>query len=98
MDKEPRGLFHPIPSHPISALTALHAILVAVSMSSGVAAQEGSISLSSAAEQGTFNVGAAHAVLSRVYDPAVGSEVLSLTYAIPESSAAGIYAKGFPPG
>ena len=43
-------------------------------------------------------MGAAHAVLSRVYDPAVGSEVLSLTYAIPESSAAGIYAKGFPSG
>ena len=50
-----------------------------------------------AAEQGTFNVGAAHAAVARVPDPAAGGEVLKLTYTIPTGTTAGVYAKGFPP-
>ena len=56
----------------------------------------GSIGLSEAAEQGTFNVGTAQRVVARVPDPAAGGEVLKLTYTIPAGTTAGVYAKCFP--
>ena len=40
MDEERRGLSSPVPRRPMSALTALLGILVAVSMSPGVAARK----------------------------------------------------------
>ena len=55
------------------------------------------MALPEAAEQGTFNVGNAHAAVARVPDPAAGGEVLKLTYTIPRGTTAGIYTKGFPP-
>ena len=40
---------------------------------------------------------AAYAVITRMFDPAAGGEVLKLTYTIPAGTTAGMYAKGFPP-
>ena len=97
MDEERGGLPSPVPRRPMSAPTALLGILVAVSMSPSIAADEASIGLAEAAEQGTFNVGTAHAVVARVSDPDAGGEVLKLTYTIPRGTTAGVYAKGFPP-
>ena len=96
MDEERGGLPGPVPRRPMSAPTALLGILIAVSMAPSIAADEASIGLAEAAEQGTFNVGTAHAVVARVSDPAAGGEVLKLTYTIPRGTTAGVYAKGFP--
>jgi cyclic beta-1,2-glucan synthetase len=59
-------------------------------------ADDGSIPLLSAAEQGTFNVGSAHAASERATDPEVGGDLVELKYTIPPGTAAGIYAKAFP--
>ena len=96
MDEERGGLPGPVPRRPMSAPTALLGILIAASMAPSIAAGEASIGLAEAAEQGTFNVGTAHAVVARVSDPAAGGEVLKLTYTIPRGTTAGMYAKGFP--
>ena len=57
-----------------------------------------SSALCEAAEQGTFNVGPASAVVRRVTDLTAGGDVLKLDYTIPPGTAAGIYAKSFPGG
>ena len=97
MDEERGVLSSPVPRRLRLALTALLDILVIVSMSPSVAAEEGAIGLPDAADQGTFNVGTAHVVITRMFDPAAGGEVLKLTYTIPAGTTAGMYAKGFPP-
>jgi cyclic beta-1,2-glucan synthetase len=59
-------------------------------------AQAGSARLFDAANQGVFNVGPAHATVTRLFDPATGNEVLKLDYTIPPGTAAGFWANGFP--
>jgi cyclic beta-1,2-glucan synthetase len=51
-----------------------------------------------AAEQGTFNVGAARASASRSSDATAGGEVVKLDYTLPPGTAAGAWAKRFPEG
>jgi len=51
-----------------------------------------------AAEQGTFNVGAARASVSRSLDGTAGGEVVKLDYTLPPGTAAGAWAKAFPQG
>jgi cyclic beta-1,2-glucan synthetase len=51
-----------------------------------------------AAEQGTFNVGAAQASVSRLFDASAGGEVVKLDYVLPPGMAAGTWAKGFSKG
>ena len=59
-------------------------------------AADGPIRLSEAAEQGTFNVGAARASVTREADPRGGGDLLKLDFTIPPGAAAGLYAKSFP--
>src|SRR5262249_10575374 len=54
------------------------------------------IRLSEAGELGTFNVGLARAVVTRVTDPTAGGIVLKLDHTIGRGAAAGVYAKAFP--
>ena len=96
MDEQRRGHSRPVPRRPVLALAALLVILVVVNANPSAAAEDDSIRLSAAAEQGTFNVGAAHAAVTRVTDPDAGGDILKLDYMIPPGTAAGIYAKAFP--
>ena len=57
---------------------------------------ENPILLSEAAEQGTFNVGAARASVTHQPDLSGGGEILRLDFTIPPGTAAGVYAKSFP--
>ena len=59
-------------------------------------AADGPIRLSEAAEQGTFNVGAARASVTREAGPRGGGDLLKLDFTIPPGAAAGLYAKSFP--
>src|SRR4051812_41897637 len=52
-------------------------------------------SLSDAAQQGTFNVGAAQVSIGHVSERGVG-DVLELTYTVPQGTAAGVWSKEFP--
>jgi cyclic beta-1,2-glucan synthetase len=56
------------------------------------------VRLTDAAEQGTFNVGAARASASRSFDATAGGEVVRLDYTLPPGTAAGAWAKAFPAG
>ena len=96
MDEQRRGHSRPVPRRPVHALAAFLGILVVVNASLPAAAQDGSIPLAAGAEQGTFNVGAARAVATRVTDPQAGGDILKLDYMIPPGTTAGIYAKAFP--
>src|SRR5271157_4523089 len=96
MDEQRRGHSRPVPRRPVLAVAALLGILVVVNANPSAAAEDDSIRLSAAAEQGTFNVGAAHAAVTRVTDPDAGGDILKLDYTIPPGTAAGIYAKAFP--
>ena len=96
MDEQRRGYSRPVPRRPVLALAAFLAISVVVSGTLSAAAEDVSILLAAAAEQGTFNVGAAHAVATRVASPDAGIDYLKLDYMIPPGTAAGIYAKAFP--
>jgi hypothetical protein len=80
-------------------LTALLGILGASAGGrSAHAAESHPVRLSDAAEQGTFNVGAAQAVVSRLFDPTAGGDVLKLDYTMPRGTAVGVWAKAFPGG
>ena len=94
MDEQRRGYSRPVPRRPVLALAAFLAISVVVSGTLSAAAEDVSILLAAAAEQGTFNVGAAHAVATRVASPDAGIDYLKLDYMIPPGTAAGIYEKG----
>ena len=96
MDEQRRGHSRPVPRRPVLALAAFLGISVVVSGTLSAAAEDVSILLAAAAEQGTFNVGAAHAVATRVASPDAGIDYLKLDYMIPPGTAAGIYAKAFP--
>ncbi len=96
MDEQRRGYSRPVPRRPVLALAALLGILVVVNANLSAAAVDDSIRLSAAAEQGTFNVGAAHAAVTRVADPDGDGDILKLDYSIPPGTAAGVYAKAFP--
>ena len=96
MDEQRRGYSRPVPRRPVLALAAFLAISVVVSGTLTAAAEDVSILLAAAAEQGTFNVGAAHAVATRVASPDAGIDYLKLDYMIPPGTAAGFYAKAFP--
>jgi cyclic beta-1,2-glucan synthetase len=87
----------PLSFSPILTLAAWLTAYVAVTGNDCLRAGE-EVRLSDAAEQGTFNVGPARAVASRVNDPAAGGDVLKLDYTIPPGAAAGVYAKSFPGG
>ncbi|WP_435015629.1 GH36-type glycosyl hydrolase domain-containing protein [Tundrisphaera sp. TA3] len=57
------------------------------------------IRLSDATASGVFNVGDARATVDRVeLPPDAGGTVLRLNYTLPRGTAAGIWAKAFPPG
>ena len=96
MDEQRRGHSRPVPRRPVRALAAFLGISVVVSGTLSAAAEDVSILLAAAAEQGTLNVGAAHAVATRVASPDAGIDYLKLDYMIPPGTAAGIYAKAFP--
>jgi cyclic beta-1,2-glucan synthetase len=51
-----------------------------------------------ARQQGSFNIGAAQASMTRIFDAAAGREVLAIDYSLPERTAAGVWAKEFPGG
>jgi cyclic beta-1,2-glucan synthetase len=55
------------------------------------------VGLLQAAEQGTFNIGAAQATLRRSSDSAVGHEVVRLDYVLPEGATVGLWTKAYPP-
>ncbi len=94
--KERRWLPRPILSAARPGFTTLRVVLVALGVAGQALADDAPIRLSDAAEQGTFNVGAAQASLSRVFDSTVGGEVLKLQYNLPPGTAAGVWTKGFP--
>ncbi len=54
--------------------------------------------MTSAREQGTFNVGPATATFRHTADPKVGGDVLVLHYILPPGSSAGIWSRAFPTG
>jgi cyclic beta-1,2-glucan synthetase len=92
------------------ALAAVLAALVASAASPPPADGSRSIRLADAAEQGTFNVGAAHGSLSRpdgrsadgastpADEPYADAGVLRFDYTLPPGTAAGLWAKRFPKG
>ncbi len=96
MDDRRRGHFRPVPRRPVLALAAFLGILFEVIANQPAVADDGSILLTSAAQQGTFNVGAANAAVTRATDPEAGDDILKLNYMIPPGTTAGIYAKAFP--
>lgn len=77
---------------PLMLLTAT----IAVDQGTCVYAGSSRISLSDAAEQGTFNVGNAQAIVSRVVVPGIGGDALRLDYTTPQGTTAGLWAKAFP--
>jgi len=80
----------------VLALGAFLGIVVVVNANLSAVAGDDSIRLSAAAEQGTFNVGVAHAAVTRINDPEAGGDIFKLDYMIPPGTSAGIYAKAFP--
>ena len=78
------------------ALAAWALATDAVAQPSSKADPESAVRLTTAAEQGTFNVGAGKANLARVVDPVVGREVFKLDFSLPVSTAVGVWAKNFP--
>ena len=68
----------------------------AVAQPSSKAHPESAVLLTTAAEQGTFNVGAGKANLARVVDLVVSREVFKLDFSLPVGTAAGVWAKKFP--
>jgi cyclic beta-1,2-glucan synthetase len=96
MVEERRQVPRPLPRR--RPLTAWLAALLAFAGNVSVHAADDVIRLCEAAEQGTFNVGPARAVVQRVTDLTASGDVLNLDYTIPPGAAAGIYAKRFPAG
>ena len=74
------------------------ALVAALAGNSPARGADRSISLTEAAEQGAFNVGAATAHVGRSSDLGLGREVLKLDYAMPPGTAAGAWSKAFPLG
>ena len=97
MDERRRGQSAWAPRRGGLAAAAFLSIL-AVTSARLAAAEADSIRLSAAAEQGTFNVGTARATFTRLDDPDAGGDILKLDYVVPPGTAAGVYAKAFPPG
>ena len=81
----------------VAILTTLCAILIAPGCARLASAADEPVRLTDAAQEGTFNVGAAQAELSRVFDPEIGGNVSRLRFQVPGATAAGVWAKGFPP-
>ena len=75
------------------SLTLILIITRCVSDCFAAAARTGSVSLTEAGEQGTFNVGPTEANLARSFEPAVVGDVLRLKYTIPAGSTVGVFAK-----
>ena len=98
MVEERRQLPRPLPLRAASTLAMWLAAFIAVAGNAPAHAADDVIRLCEAAEQGTFNVGPASAVVRRVTDLTAGGDVLQLDYTIPPGTAAGIYAKSFPGG
>src|SRR3954468_19828653 len=75
-------------------------LCLALEVASGATAggAEGTVRLTDASQQGTFNVGPARASVARVADPAAGGEVLRLDYTLPRGTAAGVWSKAFATG
>jgi cyclic beta-1,2-glucan synthetase len=96
--KERQGPSRRLPHLASRTLATLLAVLVAAAGGVSAGAERPSFRLTDAAEQGTFNVGPAHAVVGRVPDPIGGGDVLTLEYAIPQGTAAGVWSKAFPAG
>ena len=67
----------------------------AVAQPGSKADPESALRLTGAAEQGTFNIGAGKANLSRVVDPVVSREVFKLDFSLPVGTAVGVWAKNF---
>src|SRR5262249_24983765 len=72
------------------------AALLAGLTAAGAQAAEPPFRFTEAAQQGTFNVGAARASAGRASDATAGGEVLKLDYTLPPGTAAGAWAKAFP--
>jgi len=49
-----------------------------------------------AGEQGTFNVGEAHATVERTFEESVQRDVLSIAYSVSGNAAAGVWSKQYP--
>jgi cyclic beta-1,2-glucan synthetase len=73
-------------------------LALGVSSAASAAGAEGTVRLSDASQQGTFNVGPARASVARVADPSAGGEVLRLDYTLPRGTAAGVWSKAFAEG
>ena len=90
MVEERRQLARPLPLRAASTLATWLAAFIAVAGNAPAHAADDVIRLCEAAEQGTFNVGPASAVVRRVTDLTAGGDVLKLDYTIPPGTAAGI--------
>ena len=98
MVEERRQLPRCLPPRAVSTLATWLAALIAIVGNAPAHAADDVIRLGEATEQGTFNVGPARAVVTRVTDLTAGGDVLKLDYTIPPGAAAGIYTKSFPGG
>src|SRR5215469_2294156 len=100
MVEEGQGMADSLAHRAVRILTRRLAVLIVMAGGATALAADAppSVRLSEAAELGTFNVGPAGAVVRRIPDQAVEGDVLKLDYTIPQSAAAGLYAKTFPGG
>jgi cyclic beta-1,2-glucan synthetase len=96
MLEERPGRFGCIPRLPNLVLSAGLILGLVIGCPFSLAGEQGAIRLSEAGEQGTFNVGNAHAAVAHVPGPAGDGEILKLEYTIAPGAAAGLYAKKLP--
>jgi cyclic beta-1,2-glucan synthetase len=79
-------------------LTALGAAVLVLGATGRASSAEVSFGLGDAAQQGTFNVGAAEASLAPRPEASGGRAPFALQVRVPPGTAAGLWAKGFPAG
>src|SRR3954452_24329729 len=91
------GRSPPIPYRWTSIVSTIIAALAIAPFWCGTVARGAAnpILLSEAAEQGTFNVGAARASVTNQPDLSGRGEILRLDFTFPPGTAAGVYAKSF---
>lgn len=85
--------------HFAAIVTWVFLLALGVAASASTAhANDLSIRLPDAAEQGSFNVGTAQATISRMPDAGADGLVWKLDYVVPQATTAGVWAKGFSTG
>ncbi len=83
-------------SRGMQVLTLLVVVLMSLGSGGAAGAADDTVRLTDAVQAGTFNVGGAQASVSRVFDPELGGNVSRVRFQVPEGTAAGVWAKGFP--